>query len=284
MQRHPYYPATRVCKEQIPALCADGSRLVQVDLDLDAYNQGHISGAISWNWNTHLRDPKTKDILDERGFELLLGSNGISRDTPVILYGDNNNWFACWAFWMMRHYGHENVRLLDGGLRAWLSSGLPLSSDVPSFAAVSYIASVPDSTDRAQVEDVFGAIFDPESFCLIDTRSSAEFEGEIMSPGVGTEATCATAGHIPSAINMPWNLNCNFDGTFKAPDELRLLYEGCGVVPDKAIITYCAIGERASLSWFVLKHLLGYPVVMNYDRSMAEWSRIANTPIERSAA
>jgi thiosulfate/3-mercaptopyruvate sulfurtransferase len=202
----------------------------------------------------------------------------------VVLYGDNNNWFACWAFWLMRMFGHKNVRLLDGGLRAWLKDGLPLSTDLPVFPAVPYEASEPCFESKAVTEDIFTAFFSPQTHCLLDVRSAGEYQGQILSPGVGTEAKCAVAGHIPTAINVPWNLNCNRDGTFKSPDDLRALYRSFGISQEKTVITYCAIGERSSLSWFVLKHLLRYEVVMNYDRSMSQWSRMTNAPIEKGAA
>jgi thiosulfate/3-mercaptopyruvate sulfurtransferase len=284
MYSHPYYPDALVSKEEISELVAGGTQLVQVDLDPAAYGDGHLPGAVSWHWETQLRNQSTQEILNKEEYELLLGSSGISRDTPVVLYGDNNNWFACWALWLMHLYGHENVRLLDGGLSAWLKAGYPLTNELPVIHPVTYVASEANLEDKASTEHIFGAFFDQETFCLLDVRSSAEYQGQITSAGIGADSKCDIAGHIPTAVNVPWNLNCNEDGTFKSPDELQRLYSSFRVVPEKSVITYCAIGERASLSWFVLKNLLGYPVVMNYDRSMAQWSRIKNAPVERSAA
>lgn len=284
MPKHPHYPHALVECSSANSLLAEGWQPVQVDLDPEAYGQGHLPGAISWKWEAQLRNAETQEILNREEFEELMSSSGISSETPILLYGDNNNWFACWAFWLLNLYGHENVRLIDGGIRVWMQSGLPLSTDAPSPRKVPYSAKAPDLRDKAETEDIFKAFFSPTTHCLVDVRSSAEYEGKIMSPGVGTEAKCEVAGHIPTAINVPWNLNCNPNGTFKAPDELHALYASFGVHPQMSVITYCAIGERASLSWFVLKHLLAYKVVMNYDRSMAQWSRMTNAPIETGEA
>jgi thiosulfate/3-mercaptopyruvate sulfurtransferase len=285
MKTHPFYPDVLVSKEHVFDLVKEGAHLVQVDLDPAAFGHGHVPGAASWNWKTQLRNSETHEAITKEETAALLGATGIGPDTPVILYGDNNNWFACWALWLMRMYGHQNVRLLDGGLRTWIAAGFPLSSETTPIEAVPYQSNAePDLKNKAVTEDVFAAFFSPQTHCLVDVRSSAEFEGRILSAGLGTEDTCEVAGHIPNAINVPWNLNCKSDGTFKAPNELNELYASFGISPDKTVITYCAIGERASLSWFVLKLLLGYTVVLNYDRSMAYWSQLANAPIQKGVA
>lgn len=284
MPSHPYYPSVLVQCADYEELVAEGYQFIQVDMDPEAYDQGHVPSAIQWSWAEQLRNPSTGEILNKEEFEQLMGDSGLKPKTPIIVYGDNNNWFACWAFWLMTLYGHENVRVLDGGLRKWLSSGSPVSTEAPKVTPTTYSARDLDTTDRATTEDIFSTFFSPESSCLIDVRSSAEYEGRLSGPGHGKESTCAVAGHIPTAINVPWNLNCNVDGTFKCPEELRALYNSFHVYPEMQVITYCAIGERASLAWFVLKELLGYKVVMNYDRSMAHWSRIANAPLETGEA
>jgi thiosulfate/3-mercaptopyruvate sulfurtransferase len=284
MPNHPFYSNSLVECTEVEELLNAGARPVQIDIDPEAYDQGHLPGAIPWHWETQLRNPETQQILTKVQFEELMAASGIEPDTKVLLYGDNNNWFACWGFWLMKLYGHENVWLLDGGLRKWLSSGCPVTDEKPVYQQTSYTAKECDLSNKATTENIFGAFFDPAGQALIDVRSSAEFEGRLRSPGAGMEAKCSIAGHIPNAINIPWNLNCKADGTFKDPDELSPLYESFGVTRDKSVITYCAIGERSSLGWFVLKYLLDYKVVMNYDQSMAQWCRLPNAPIEVGAA
>lgn len=279
MTNHPTYPnvlvTTDVCHEH---LNDPDFRFVEVDIDPEAYAQGHLPGAIEWNWETQLRDAETHEILTPWKFTDLLGKSGIAPEHNVVLYGDNNNWFACWAYWLMHMIGHRNVWLMDGGARKWFAEGREVSLDDSSRLKTSYPPAHYDLQDRATTENIFEAFFSPDRHRLIDVRSSAEFEGKLLGPA-GLEARCAVGGHIPTAINIPWNLNCHHDGTFKEPQELRDLYESFDITPEDAVITYCAIGERASLSWFVLKMLLGYPIVMNYDRSMAQWSRLANAPL-----
>ena len=284
MALHAHYPDVLVAGENVMNLISAGARPIQVDLDPEAYCQGHIPGATSWDWEKKLRNQSSLEILSKREFEVLMEESGITPSTLVILYGDNNNWFACWAFWMMHLYGHTNVRLIDGGMRKWINSGHPLDAEEPTFPKTEYQAADAALESKASIENIFESFFNPDTHRLLDVRSAAEFQGKLMSPGVGTQAKCEIAGHIPTAINVPWNLNCNVDGTFKTPEELRALYACFDILPEMNVITYCAIGERASLSWFVLKHLIGYNVVMNYDRSMAQWSRIANAPISTGEA
>ena len=279
MPTHPFYSDVLVNCDEVSGLLASGARAIQVDFDPAAYGHGHIPGACSWSWDSQLRNPETHEVISKVDFEQLMGGTGISLDTPVILYGDNNNWFACWAFWMLKLYGHPNVRLVDGGLAKWISTNQHLSTteSVPKLSE--YKSLTTDFRNKATIEDIFGSFFDGEQSCLLDVRSAAEYRGEITSPGIGTQSKCAIAGHIPNAINIPWTLNCNPDGTFKSPECLNALYKSFDVRPEMKVITYCAIGERASLSWFVLRHLLGYNIVLNYDRSMAHWSRVSNAPI-----
>ncbi|HEY3783186.1 MAG TPA: sulfurtransferase [Fimbriimonadaceae bacterium] len=284
MPKHPYYPNVLIQPSKVQKAVSEGAQLVEVDLDPSAFDHGHIPGAIGWQWENQLRSPVTQEILNQVEFEQLMGQSGITPETPVLLYGDNNNWFACWAFWLMRLYGHENVRLIDGGARKWLSEKRPLTFERVNIAPVTYRASGFHAESRASIENIFQSFFDPNNVRLVDVRSGGEFAGRMKSAGEGATETCALAGHIPTAVNIPWNLNCHADGTFKSPDELQSLYESFGVRRDMTVITYCAIGERASLSWFVLKHLLGYEVVMNYDKSMAQWSRLANAPLETGEA
>jgi len=279
MAHHPYYPEVLVPCDEVALAVARGARLVEVDLDPAAYEHGHIPGAIRWDWSAQLRNQGTEEILNVAEFESLMGVSGISKDTEVLLYGDNNNWFACWAFWLMQLYGHENVKLVDGGSKKWLRDQRALSLEPTAVSRSTYKSRGLDVTNKASIEDIFASFFNPSDSRLVDVRSSAEYIGQISGPGDGAGATCEVAGHIPTAINIPWNLNCNEDATFKSPDELRSLYASFDIRPEMCVITYCAIGERASLSWFVLKHLLGYRVVMNYDRSMAQWGRLANSAV-----
>jgi thiosulfate/3-mercaptopyruvate sulfurtransferase len=268
--------------QSVLQLVSNGARPIQVDLDPTARLQGQIPGATSWLWED-LRDAVSGDILTPEQFAAFMGANGIKRDTLVLLYGDMNNWFAAWAYWLLKYYGHENVRMIDGGLTLWLRLGLPLATEKVHYEAVEYSDTGAHPENRASIEDVFEAIFSPDAYRLLDVRSSAEYEGQLRSAGVGTATHCQASGHIPTAINIPWNLNCNPDGTLKPPHELRKLYAEFGVTPSNKVITYCAIGERASISWFVLKELLGFDVVMNYDGSMSAYTKIPMAPVSSQA-
>ena len=246
-----------------------GLRLVEVDVDTTAYDQGHVPGASGWNWTTELCDTLTRDIIPLKKLEELLGKSGIDNKTTIILYGDNNNWFAAWAFWQLKMYGHEDVRMMDGGRKKWLAEGRQLSTDKPTLAAKTYKASGPDQSLRAFLPEVQQASAGKKA-SLVDVRSPAEFTGEILAPP-GLPETCQRGGHIPGAKNIPWAKACNDDGTFKSVDELKALYGGVGVNGDKPVIAYCRIGERSSHTWFVLKYLLGFKDVKNYDGSWTEW-------------
>jgi len=253
--------------------------LVEVDVDTTSYNEGHIAGAVGWNWQTQLCDPVRREIITKADLERLLSQAGIKNDSTIVLYGDNNNWFAAWAFWQLKMYGHADVRLMNGGRKKWMAEGKELSKDAPAAKLSSYKAPGFSDVQRAyrrHVEDVFQS---PKAI-LIDVRSNDEFTGKILSPP-GLPETCQRGGHIPRAKNVPWATACNDDGTFKSPEELHTLYSQKGVTPDKEIIAYCRIGERSSHTWFVLKYLLGYPNVKNYDGSWTEWGNLVNAPIEK---
>ncbi len=261
----------------------EGVRLVEVDVETSAYAQGHIPGAIAWAWNSQLCDTVKRDIVPWGQLEDLLTTSGIAPDTTIVLYGDNNNWFAAWAFWQLKIYGHNDVRLLNGGRKKWIAEGRELSKEVPSYAKSRY--SKPRSFDysiRALLPKVMESVSNGAAQ-LVDVRSPQEFTGEILAPP-GLPETCQRGGHIPGARSIPWGKACNDDGTFKSAEELRALYKGEGVDGSKPVIAYCRIGERSSHSWFVLKYLLGYENVVNYDGSWTEWGNLVAAPIERGAA
>jgi len=255
-------------------------RVVEIDVDTKAYDEGHVPGAIAWAWNSQLCDTLTRDILSKEQFEKLNNESGVGNNTTLVLYGDNNNWFAAWGFWQAKIYGHKDVRLMDGGRKKWLLEGRDLSTDKPAVKAGSgYRASDADLSLRAflpQVQEAqrgAGAV-------MIDVRSPQEFSGEILAPP-GLPETCQRGGHIPGARNVPWATAANQDGTFKSFDELRQLYGKEGADGSKPLIAYCRIGERSSHTWFVLKYLLGYDNVRNYDGSWTEWGNLVDVPIER---
>jgi thiosulfate/3-mercaptopyruvate sulfurtransferase len=254
-------------------------RVVEVDVDTAAYDQGHVPGAIGWNWTTELCDTLVRDIVPKAKLEKLLGASGITPDTTIVLYGDNNNWFAAWAFWQLKVYGHRDVRIMDGGRKKWLAEGRELETARPSVQAATYTAKEPDVSIRAFLPEVQSALGRADTV-MVDVRSPQEFTGEILAPP-GLPETCQRGGHIPGAKSIPWGKACNEDGTFKSREELTALYGGQGVTPDKNVIAYCRIGERSSHTWFVLKHLLGFPKVKNYDGSWTEWGNLVGAPVER---
>src|SRR3954463_829507 len=228
-----------------------GVRVVEVDVDTTAYDQGHVPGSAGWNWTTELCDTLVRDIVPAKKLEELLGKNGIDNKTTIVLYGDNNNWFAAWAFWQLKLYGHDDVRIMDGGRKKWLAGGKELSTDAPKAAKKTYKAKEPDNSLRAFLPEVMEAVKGKKA-SLIDVRSPAEFTGEILAPP-GLPETCQRGGHIPGARSIPWGKAVNDDGTFKSYEELKALYEGEGIDGSKPVIAYCRIGERSSHSWFVLK-------------------------------
>ncbi len=255
-------------------------RLVEVDVDTAAYGEGHIPGAIGWNWKTDLEEQLERDILRPDTFEKLLSRSGIANDTTVILYGDNNNWFATYAFWHVKLYGHADARVMNGGRAKWITEGRPMTKETPSHPATKYQAKDPDKSIRvlrSQVVDSVGKA----GLGLVDVRSPKEFSGEILAPENLPQEGAQRGGHIPGAANIPWSQAVREDGTFKSVEELKQLYQGKGITPDKEIIAYCRIGERSSHSWYVLKYLLGYPKVLNYDGSWTEYGSLVNVPIEK---
>ncbi len=254
-------------------------RFVEVDVDTTAYDQSHIPGAVAWDWTSQLSDGVRRDIASREDFSQLLQRSGIGPDTTIVLYGDNNNWFAAWAYWQLQLYGHTKVRILDGGRKFWLDQGLPLSVDVPSYDRTDYELPEPDFALRAFRDDILPRLGDPE-LALVDVRSPAEFNGEIIAPP-GMSETAQRAGHIPGAASIPWAPTVREDGTFKSTDELAALYSAKGITPDKDVIAYCRIGERSSHSWFVLHELLGYDRVRNYDGSWTEYGSLIGVPIEK---
>ena len=257
-------------------------RLVEVDVDTSAYASGHIPGAVGWNWQTQLQDNVRRDLITKSALEELLGKSGISNDTTILLYGDNNNWFAAYALWQLQYYGHKDVRLINGGRKKWLEEKRPLTTDAPNVTATTYRATGPNEALRAYKEQVF-AILEKRNGQLVDVRSVDEFTGKIIAPP-GMSETAQRAGHIPGAINVPWAQAANEDGTFKSADALAQLYGGKGVNGNGEIIAYCRIGERSSHTWFVLKYLLGYDNVKNYDGSWTEWGNLVGAPIEKEGA
>jgi len=269
-----------VSTEWVAAHATDPSiRLVEVDVDTKAYNEGHAPNALGWAWDTQLCDTLRRDIIPKEKFEQLMGNSGITPNTTVILYGDNNNWFAAWAFWQLKVYGHKDVRLMNGGRKKWIAEGRELTTDAPNVTHTSYTAKSPDVSLRAFLPEVMNASAE-RAAQLVDVRSPQEFSGEILAPP-GLPETCQRGGHIPGAKSIPWGKACNEDGTFKSTEELRALYGGQGITGEKPVIAYCRIGERSSHTWFVLKYLLGYQQVKNYDGSWTEWGNLVAAPIEK---
>jgi thiosulfate/3-mercaptopyruvate sulfurtransferase len=259
-------------------LNAPNTRFVEVDVDTTAYDQGHIPSAVGWNWQTQLQDGIRRDLIDKAALEKLLGVSGISSETTVILYGDNNNWFAAYAFWQLKLYGHQDVRLINGGRKKWLEEKRPLSKDAPNVSPTTYRVSASDASIRAFKEDILAVLDGRKSGQLVDVRSVDEFTGKIIAPP-GMNETAQRAGHIPKAANIPWAQAANEDGTFKSLEDLKKLYEAKGINGKDEVIAYCRIGERSSHTWFVLKYLLGFDQVRNYDGSWTEWGNLVGAPI-----
>ena len=250
---------------------------VEVDEDTSAYAKGHIAGAVKLDWRTDLQDPVKRDFVDAAQFSKLLSDRGISNDDTVILYGGNNNWFAAYAYWYFKLYGHRDVRLLDGGRKKWELDGRPMSTDSVERRPTSYTASAPDNSIRAFRDEVIAAIGKQN---LVDVRSPDEFSGKILAPAHLPQEQSQRAGHIPGAVNVPWSKAANEDGTFKSDEELATLYGGAGLDESKETIAYCRIGERSSHTWFVLHELLGHTSVKNYDGSWTEYGSLVGVPIE----
>jgi thiosulfate/3-mercaptopyruvate sulfurtransferase len=254
--------------------------VAEVDENPDLYDEGHVPGAIKLHWRDDLQDPVERDLVEKEEFERLMGERGISNETTLVLYGDKNNWFAAYAYWYLKIYGHQDVRILDGGRQKWIDQNRELSTDVPQISAASYSARDRDETIRARRDAVLRSIGND---ALVDVRSPQEFSGELIAaPGYEQEGA-QRAGHIPSAQSIPWAQAVNDDGTFKSADALRELYGGKGITPDRQVTAYCRIGERSAHTWFVLKELLGYEDVRNYDGSWTEWGNLVDVPIEKTA-
>jgi thiosulfate/3-mercaptopyruvate sulfurtransferase len=257
-------------------------RLVEVDVDTSAYESGHIRNAVGWNWQTQLGDKVRRDIPTKEDWEKLLSDSGIGNDTKIVFYGDNNNWFAAFAYWVAKIYGHTNAALMNGGRKKWELEGRELVKEVPQPQRAAYRAGEPDTSLRALQHEVRQHINQPGK-ALVDVRSPAEYNGEVIAPP-GMSETAQRAGRIPGAANIPWAQAANEDGTFKSREQLEALYGPKGIDQNKDIITYCRIGERSSHSWFVLRELLGYKYVRNYDGSWTEWGSMIGAPIENPSA
>ncbi|MFN7994491.1 MAG: sulfurtransferase [Bryobacteraceae bacterium] len=276
------HPETLVSTEWVDSHSADpGVRVVEVDVDTKAYDEGHVPGAVAWAWNRQLCDTVRRDILSQEQFENLMSASGITPDSTIVIYGDNNNWFAAWAFWQAKIYGHRDVRLMNGGRKKWLSEGRDLATEVPHIRATQYKANAPNLSIRSFLPQVQTAV-STHTAALVDVRSPQEFSGEILAPP-GLPETCQRGGHIPGARSIPWGKACNDDGTFKSAEELRQIYGAEGIDGSKPVIAYCRIGERSSHSWFVLKYLLGFESVTNYDGSWTEWGNLVGAPVEKGA-
>ena len=255
-----------------------GVVIVEVDEDTTAYDTGHIAGAVKLDWRADLQDPVVRDAVNKEDFEKLLSAKGISNDDTVVLYGGNNNWFAAYAYWYFKLYGHDKVKLLDGGRKKWELEGRELTKDEVTRSATQYRAKDQDLSIRAFRDETIAAI---GSKNLVDVRSPDEFSGKLLAPAHLPQEQSQRAGHIPTALNVPWSKAANEDGTFKSDDELTKLYADAGLDTSKDTIAYCRIGERSSHTWFVLHELLGHPNVKNYDGSWTEYGSLVGVPIEK---
>ena len=275
------HPESLVTTDWVATYGSDANvRLVEVDVDTSAYESGHIARAVGWDWKSQLQQTLSRDLVSKDGMEQLLGSSGIDNGTTVILYGDNNNWFAAWAFWQMKYYGHEDVKLMNGGRAKWELEGRPLTANVVDHASKSYTAKVANEDIRAYRDQVLNKV-NAGSINLVDVRAPVEYSGELLAPENLPQEGSQRGGHIPGAVNVPWGQAVADDGSFKSADELRVLYGGKGIDGGKETIAYCRIGERSSHTWFVLTQLLGYTNVRNYDGSWTEWGSIVGAPIEK---
>lgn len=257
-------------------------RVAEISEDVTLYDQGHIPGAVHFNWKSQLQDTVRRDWVTKEQFEALLGTHGIGNDTTTILYGDKNNWFATYTFWLFKIYGVEQVKILNGGRGKWIAEGRPLSTAVPTYPRATFRAREADIGIRAFRDQVLERLGKP-AVTLVDVRSPQEYSGELIAMPAYPQEGAQRAGHIPGAQSIPWAQNAREDGTFKTAEELKVLYQGKGVTPDKEVIAYCRIGERSSHTWFTLKYLLGYPTVRNYDGSWTEWGSLVGVPIEKPA-
>jgi len=268
----------------------DSIRIVESDEDVLLYEQGHIPGAVKLDWHTDLQDPVRRDYINRERFEELCAERGISNDHTVIFYGDKNNWWATYAFWVFKLFGHNDARIMDGGRQKWIAEERPLTREVPQHPRTEYRAQERNDKEIRAFRDQVMALLDEEKrslregTALVDVRSQPEFTGEMLHMINYPQEGAQRGGHIPGARNIPWATAVREDGTFKSPEELHGIYEGQGVTPDKDVVAYCRIGERSSHTWFVLKYLLGYPNVRNYDGSWTEWGNLVDAPIEKGPA
>jgi thiosulfate/3-mercaptopyruvate sulfurtransferase len=273
-------PEALVSTEWLAAhLNEPGYRLIEVDVNPALYDSGHIPGAVGWDWKRDLQDPTIRDLASREALARKLGESGVTPETTVLLYGDNNNWFAAYAYWALKYYGHDRVKLVNGGRVRWEVEGRPYTTEVPRIQPVEYrFTGEPREEIRAYRDQVLERI---GRAGLVDVRSPAEFSGELLAPENLPQEGAQRGGHIPTAVNIPWSQAVKEDGTFKEPGELRELYASKGISPDREVIAYCRIGERSAHTWFVLRELLGYTNVRNYDGSWTEWGSSVRVPIER---
>jgi thiosulfate/3-mercaptopyruvate sulfurtransferase len=255
-------------------------RLIEADEDVLLYEIGHIPGAVKLDWHVDVQDKITRDFVDQQGFEQLMGRWGIDNDTTIVLYGDKNNWYACYSFWLFTMYGNKNLRIMNGGRTRWESEQREMTKEIPSFAPAFYRAQPADESIRAFRDDVASNLRNPARR-LIDVRSPQEYSGELLHMVNYPQEGAMRGGHIPSAKSIPWATAANANGTFKSAEELRQIYGSKDITPDKEVVTYCRIGERSAHTWFVLTELLGFPRVRNYDGSWTEWGNVVRAPIEK---
>jgi thiosulfate/3-mercaptopyruvate sulfurtransferase len=256
-------------------------RIAEVDYDPIAnYQLGHVPGAVLFDWKRDLNHPLQRDILSKEQLEQLFSASGINPDTKIVLYGDFNNWFAAYAFWDLQYYGVENVVLMNGGRKKWIDEDKPLTKDIPNFSRTTYKASRPNENIRVYYRQALD-LYQKPNVRLVDVRGPKEFTGEVLAPPEYPTEHAQRGGHIPGAVNIPWSQAVKEDGTFKSFEDIRKLYEDKGITANRDVVTYCRIGERSSFTWFVLKYLLGYPNVRNYDGSWTEWGNLVRNPIEK---
>jgi thiosulfate/3-mercaptopyruvate sulfurtransferase len=278
------HPEVLVSTEWVATQLNDPAvRIVESDEDILLYEIGHIPGAVKLDWQTDLQDPVERDFVDKAGFEALMSGAGIANDTTVVFYGDKNNWYACYTFWLFKYFGHADCRVMNGGRAKWEAEGRPYTREMPTYEPTSYTATEPDRSIRAFRDDV-RAMVEAGPPALVDVRSPQEYTGEVIHMLGYPQEGAQRGGHVRGAQNIPWGQAANPDGTFKSPEELRALYTGKGITADKDVIAYCRIGERSSHTWFVLKYLLGYPNVRNYDGSWTEWGSMVDVPIAKGEA
>src|SRR5216110_3116541 len=256
--------------------------VAEVDENPDVYDEGHIRGAVKLHWREDLQDPVERDLVEKAEFERLMRARGIGNDTTLVVYGDKNNWFAAYAYWYLKIYGHEDVRLLDGGRQKWTDEGRELTAETPQPEQAEYSATERDESIRTYRDAVKEAIGE-QTKALVDVRSPQEFAGDLIAPPGYEQEGAQRAGHIPTAASIPWATAVRDDGTFKSAEELRELYESKGITPEKEVTAYCRIGERSAHTWFVLRELLGFDRVRNYDGSWTEWGNLVDVPIEKGA-